>query len=114
MPAALAARTITVAARTMIRRTGMKEGGLGLEWACGRVEVILEDDRRGGSIEQRLAFPPVLFTNRQHRLRLMARQPLVLQYDRQRRRPAEAIDQGTHRRCLLVGLSGEAARQADH
>ena len=50
--------------------------------ACLTIEVILEDDRGRGSVEQQLPFAPVLFATRQQALRLAAAQPLVLEDDR--------------------------------
>ncbi len=65
-----------------------------------RVEIVLQDDRRGGRVQPGLAHTPVLFPNGEAALSLPAGQPLVLQHDReahpQLETVGELLDLGGH------------------
>ena len=77
------------------------------------VEVVLKNDRGGGSVEPCLASPPVLDRDGQTALGLAAAQAFVLKHywkpGQAAKRLRECPDAGRH----VIGGSVEARRQAD-
>src|SRR5688572_8306748 len=88
-----------------------------LVWASGtgapRIEIVLENASGGRGVELLFPRPPVLLAQGQPALRFLARQPLVLQHDRQPRARAELPGEALHLRRHVVRRSVEPQRQAD-
>ena len=77
------------------------------------IEIVLEHDRGGGGVELLLPCPPVALSDRETRLRLMARQPLVLKNDRNADTRFERARELLHVSRLVRRRAVELARPAD-
>ena len=76
-------------------------------------EIVLKDDGGRGSVEPRLARPPVLFATREAALGLAARQPLVLQPDIESGKRREMRREVARRLRLIRVVAVEPPRQTD-
>src|SRR5687767_6203344 len=79
-----------------------------------RVEIVLQDDRGRRRIEFLLPGAPVLLTRREPALRLDAREPLVLQHDRQLRAEGQIPRELLNPRRQAGRRAIQPARQADN
>jgi len=78
------------------------------------VQVVLQDDRRGGRVELGLSLPPVALAGSQPALSFSARKSFVLTPDRNRRPRAQGFHEHGGRSRLLVGLPVESPGDAHH